>query len=141
MINYFNEEIQLPKLKRRIYSKWIKSIIIEYGFTLGEINYIFCSDKYLLQINKQYLNHDYFTDIITFNYNIEKFVSSDIYISIETVAKNADYYNVTFDNELNRVMIHGILHLLGFDDKTEDEKIVMKEKEDEALDLLSLLNK
>lgn len=141
MINYFNEEIQLPKLKRRIYSKWIKSIIIEYGFKLGEINYIFCSDKYILQINKQYLNHDYFTDIITFNYNIEKFVSSDIYISIETVAKNADYYNVTFDNELNRVMIHGILHLLGFDDKTEDEKIVMKEKEDEALDLLSLLNK
>ena len=140
MINYFNEDTKIPKFKRRLYSNWIKSIVNKYGYKLGEINYIFCSDKYILEINRQYLNHDYFTDIITFNYNNDKLISSDIYISIDTVAKNADYYHVNFENELNRVMIHGILHLLGFDDKSEDEKIVMRKKEDEALDFLSSLN-
>ncbi len=140
MINYFNEDTKIPKFKRRLYSNWIKSIVNKYGYKLGEINYIFCSDKYILEINRQYLNHDYFTDIITFNYNNDKLISSDIYISIDTVAKNAEYYNVKFENELNRVMIHGILHLLGFDDKSEDEKIVMRKKEDEALDFLSSLN-
>jgi len=140
VINYFNEDTKIPKFKRRLYSNWIKSIVNKYGYKLGEINYIFCSDKYILEINRQYLNHDYFTDIITFNYNNDKLISSDIYISIDTVAKNAEYYNVKFENELNRVMIHGILHLLGFDDKSEDEKIVMRNKEDEALDFLSSLN-
>lgn len=140
MINYFNEDTKIPKFQRRLYSNWIKSIVNKYGYKLGEINYIFCSDKYILEINRQYLNHDYFTDIITFNYNNDKLISSDIYISIDTVAKNADYYHVNFENELNRVMIHGILHLLGFDDKSEDEKIVMRKKEDEALDFLSSLN-
>ena len=140
MINYFNEDTKIPKFQRRLYSNWIKSIVNKYGYKLGEINYIFCSDKYILEINRQYLNHDYFTDIITFNYNNDKLISSDIYISIDTVAKNAEYYNVKFENELNRVMIHGILHLLGFDDKSEDEKIVMRKKEDEALDFLSSLN-
>jgi len=140
VINYFNEDTKIPKFKRRLYSNWIKSIVNKYGYKLGEINYIFCSDKYILEINRQYLNHDYFTDIITFNYNNDKLISSDIYISIDTVAKNADYYHVNFENELNRVMIHGILHLLGFDDKSEDEKIVMRKKEDEALDFLSSLN-
>ena len=140
MINYFNEDTKIPKFQRRLYSNWIKSIVNKYGYKLGEINYIFCSDKYILEINRQYLNHDYFTDIITFNYNNDKLISSDIYISIDTVAKNAEYYYVKFENELNRVMIHGILHLLGFDDKSEDEKIVMRKKEDEALDFLSSLN-
>jgi len=140
VINYFNEDTKIPKFQRRLYSNWIKSIVNKYGYKLGEINYIFCSDKYILEINRQYLNHDYFTDIITFNYNNDKLISSDIYISIDTVAKNAEYYNVKFENELNRVMIHGILHLLGFDDKSEDEKIVMRKKEDEALDFLSSLN-
>ena len=140
MINYFNEDTKIPKFQRRLYSNWIKSIVNKYGYKLGEINYIFCSDKYILEINRQYLNHDYFTDIITFNYNNDKLISSDIYISIDTVAKNAEYYHVNFEIELNRVMIHGILHLLGFDDKSEDEKIVMRKKEDEALDFLSSLN-
>jgi rRNA maturation RNase YbeY len=140
VINYFNEDIKLPKLKRRIYSNWIKSIIVNHGFKIGEINYIFCSDEYILNINNQYLKHDYYTDIITFNYNEGNLISSDIYISIDTVTKNAEYYKVNFINELNRVMIHGVLHLLGFDDKSEKEKIVMRQQEDEALQLLTSIN-
>lgn len=139
MINYFNEDIKLPKLQRRVYSKWISLIIKKYGYKIGEINYIFCSDNYILNINNKYLNHKYFTDIITFNYNNNKIISSDIYISIETVIKNADYYNVSFDNELSRVIIHGILHLIGFDDKNESEKLIMRQKEDDAIKLLTSL--
>lgn len=125
----------MPFLKRRVCNNWIKSIIKQHNFNVGDINYIFCSDNYLLQINNQYLKHDHFTDIITFNYNFEKTVSADIYISIDTVHNNCLIYKVPFDNELRRVMIHGVLHLLGFNDHTTSQKLEMTTKEDEALSI------
>lgn len=138
MINFFNEDIEFPDIDISSYIKWIGKIINQYNYTTGDINYIFCSNKYILQINKKYLNHNYFTDIITFNYNENNIINSDIFISIETVNENADCYNTTFYNELSRVIIHGILHLIGFDDKTKEDQAIMTQKENEALSLLSL---
>lgn len=138
MINFFNEDIEFPDIDISSYIKWIGEIINQYNYTTGDINYIFCSNKYILQINKKYLNHNYFTDIITFNYNENNIINSDIFISIETVNENADCYNTTFYNELSRVIIHGILHLIGFDDKTKEDQAIMTQKENEALSLLSL---
>jgi rRNA maturation RNase YbeY len=138
VINFFNEDIEFPDIDISSYIKWIGKIINQYNYTTGDINYIFCSNKYILQINKKYLNHNYFTDIITFNYNENNIINSDIFISIETVNENADCYNTTFYNELSRVIIHGILHLIGFDDKTKEDQAIMTQKENEALSLLSL---
>jgi rRNA maturation RNase YbeY len=138
VINFFNEDIEFPDIDISSYIKWIGEIINQYNYTTGDINYIFCSNKYILQINKKYLNHNYFTDIITFNYNENNIINSDIFISIETVNENADCYNTTFYNELSRVIIHGILHLIGFDDKTKEDQAIMTQKENEALSLLSL---
>lgn len=138
MINFFNEDIDFPDIDISTYIGWIEKIITQYDFNSGEINFIFCSNQYILQVNKQYLNHHYFTDIITFNYNDNNIINSDIFISIDTVKDNADFYNTTFHNELSRVIIHGILHLIGFDDKSEADQAIMTIKEDEALSLLSL---
>lgn len=123
----------MPLFKKRSYSNWITSIIINNNSKAGNINFIFCSDSYLLEINKTYLNHNYFTDIITFNNNQGNVISGDIYISIDTVVRNSNFYNVTPTEELRRVIIHGILHLLGFDDFTISQKLEMTSKEDEAL--------
>ena len=135
MIRYFNEDIKPPQIKRKVFNKWIKSIVELNQMRIGDINFIFCSDQYLLQINKEYLQHDYFTDIITFNNNSNNLISGDIYLSIETIAANAKTYQVSFINELKRVMIHGILHLIGFDDQNIDQQTVMRQKEDEALNM------
>lgn len=135
MLEFFNEDINLPEIDTEKVSKWILNIIRQYKKREGNLAVIFCSDNYLLQINKEYLNHDYFTDIITFNYNDGNKISGDIFISIDTVQSNASEYNVTFDEELMRVIIHGTLHLLGFDDKTKEQQIIMKQKEDEALNI------
>jgi probable rRNA maturation factor len=135
VIRYFNEEIKPPDIKRRVFNKWIQSIVSLYRMKVGDINFIFCSDQYLLQINKEYLQHDYFTDIITFNNNSDNIISGDIYLSLETIATNAYTYQVSFSDELKRVMIHGILHLIGFDDKNNDQQIIMRQKEDEALNM------
>lgn len=105
------------------------------GSSTGAINYIFCSDDALLRINKDYLNHDFFTDIITFEYEEEQGLSGDIFISVERVRDNASIYNDAFDNELRRVMIHGILHLQGLSDKTEREKTEMRSMEERMMDL------
>ena len=101
----------------------------------GDINYIFCSDEYLRQINIEYLNHDYYTDIITFNYNDDSLVSGDIYISLERVRDNAEEFEVSFHTELQRVVIHGVLHLIGFNDHTDDDKVKMRAAEDESIAL------
>jgi len=135
VIRYFNEDIKPPQIKRKVFNKWIKSIVELNQMRIGDINFIFCSDQYLLQINKEYLQHDYFTDIITFNNNSNNLISGDIYLSIETIAANAKTYQVSFINELKRVMIHGILHLIGFDDQNIDQQTVMRQKEDEALNM------
>ncbi|WP_167964453.1 rRNA maturation RNase YbeY [Saonia flava] len=117
------------------HKSWILTIFeIENSFC-GDINYIFCDDRYLLEINKKYLNHDTYTDIITFDYSAGNLISSDIFISIDRVRENAANLDVDFEEELLRVMSHGILHLLGFNDKTEDEKAQMRVKENEMIKL------
>lgn len=123
----------MPKFAHRSVSKWIKSVAEGYGFKVGELGYMFCSDQRLLEINKEYLGHDYFTDIITFDYVEGNVINGDIAISVDTVAKNAKEYGVTFEQELMRVMIHGVLHLTGQGDKSEEEFAEMKRKEGEAL--------
>jgi len=115
-------------------SRWIKSISESEGYKIGDLNYIFCSDDYLLEINKQYLDHDYFTDIITFdNSEEEGKLEGDIYVSIDRVKDNAQNLNIDFETELRRVLIHGLLHLIGYEDSTEDLKNQMRAKEDECL--------
>ena len=115
---------------------WISSCIDNYGFTAGELNYIFCNDDYLLKLNEEFLKHDTLTDIISFDYTLDKLISGDIFISIERVTENAQKFNQTFDNELNRVLIHGILHYLGFKDKLKEDKLKMSAEEDKCLKLL-----
>ena len=116
---------------------WIERVVVLEGFVIGEINYIFCDDAYLNHINKEFLKHDSFTDIISFDYSLGKQISGDIYISIERVLDNAEQYNVTFENELRRVMIHGVLHYMGYKDKTTEEKKVMTLKENTSILLLN----
>ena len=115
---------------------WVDKIVDNHGFTIGEINYIFCDDAYLHKLNVDFLHHDTLTDVISFDNTIGKLISGDIYISIERVADNAKDYNVSFDEELHRVMVHGVLHYIGFKDKTVLEKKQMTAAEDEALSLL-----
>ena len=115
------------------YVDWINRVIISEGFSVGQIDYIFCSDEYLLELNKEYLNHDTFTDIITFDYTDGKIISGDIFISTDRVEDNARRFDVEFLNELRRVMSHGILHLAGFGDMSIEEKKIMREKEEEKI--------
>ena len=130
MINYFFEDTNFKFNKRRATSKWLKSAIALENTKLGDISIIYCSDDYLLEINKQYLSHDYYTDVITFNYCEGDLISGDIFISVDTIKANAEEYGASFDNELCRVMVHGILHLIGYDDDCESNQLIMRQKED-----------
>ncbi|WP_462318816.1 rRNA maturation RNase YbeY [Marinilabilia sp.] len=114
-------------------SDWINEVIENEGFKLGDVNYFFCSDEYILKINRQYLNHDYTTDIITFDYSTRRKISGDIVISIPTVTLNAERFQVSFQQEVLRVIIHGILHLIGYKDSTDDEKEQMRQAENLSL--------
>ena len=134
-INYFYEDINEFELSETI-SEWINKTITNENKETGEINVIFCSDEYLLKMNKEHLNHDYYTDIITFDYCQGSLVSGDLFISVDRVGENAKDFNVDFKNELNRVIIHGVLHLIGYNDKTDDEQKEMTEKENFYLNLL-----
>jgi rRNA maturation RNase YbeY len=129
---FHKEELNL-KIEEKKVSDWISSSIETLGFTLGNISLIFCTDEYLKKINIQYLNHDYFTDIITFDYSKKNSVSGDLFISIDRVKENAKDNNVDFMNELYRVIIHGVLHLCGYNDKTEGEKKMIRKKENEFI--------
>jgi rRNA maturation RNase YbeY len=135
-IRYFNEDIVVRIANKRILKKWIQSIIVQYRRVAGDINYIYTSNTNILAINQKYLNHNYYTDIITFNYNSENTISGDIYISLDTVRENSLKYNVSFANELHRVMVHGILHLTGLNDSNDKEKDEMRKAEDDALRIL-----
>lgn len=135
-ILFFSEDVDFPKLKKRKTTNWIKQIIRLHNSIVGDISFIFCSDSYLLSVNKQYLNHDYYTDIITFDYVDNRVISGDIFISVERVAENAASFNTDLDNEMSRVIIHGVLHLLGFKDKTDQESKAMREKEDFCIKIL-----
>ncbi|MBC7884608.1 MAG: rRNA maturation RNase YbeY [Saprospiraceae bacterium] len=112
------------------YSKWLNSVAAEENKTISTLTYIFCSDEYLLDINLTYLGHDYYTDIITFPYKEGDIIESDIYISLDRIKENAEEFKVSFYNELKRVMVHGVLHLIGYNDKSEKEVITIREKED-----------
>ena len=119
-------------------SEWIQQVISIEGYACGEINYIFCDDDYLLKLNVEYLDHDTLTDIISFDYTMDNLISGDIYISIPRVKENADLFKTSFNNELHRVIIHGILHYCGYNDKSINEKSVMRSKEDEYLNVLNV---
>ena len=127
----------MPHLPKRETNAWIKAVANKYGKHIGEIAFIFCSDKKILEVNRQYLQHDYYTDIITFDYCEGNLLNGDIFISMETVAYNATEYGVSIDNELHRILIHGILHLCGQNDKSLTDRIEMTRKENEALAILS----
>ncbi|OFY39499.1 MAG: rRNA maturation RNase YbeY [Bacteroidetes bacterium GWF2_40_14] len=141
MISYLREGTKFNFSKRRICTNWIKAVIHDEctnfsndetkdrRFTAGDITIVFCSDEYLLEINKKFLSHDFFTDVITFDYSNKKTISGDIFISIETVRDNSSFYKKDFSNELHRVIIHGVLHLLGYKDRTKTQKLLMRERE------------
>ena len=133
----FNSETSFTLKNQKKLVKWIGDVVSSEGFQVGEINYIFCDDSYLNKINQEFLNHDAFTDIISFDYTLGKEVGGDIFISIERVLENAEEFNEVFENELHRVMIHGILHFMGYKDKTKKEKTLMRTKEDEMIFILN----
>lgn len=138
-INFFQEDITFTLKDKTAVRKWISETISAEKHKLAELNFIFCSDNYLLEINRQYLNHDTFTDIITFDNSEENnIILGDIFISIDRVKENAKTFNVAFKNELHRVIIHGTLHLLGYPDKKKEEKAVMTTKEDFYLNIRGL---
>lgn len=133
-VHFFSEDITFTLKQKELVRNWINDTIRAEGHTLSELNFIFCSDDYLLDINRQYLNHDTYTDIITFdNSEVEGEITGDIFISIPRVRENAAQFNVSAADELHRVIIHGTLHLLGYMDKTKAEKALMTRKEDEYL--------
>ncbi|MDD2621742.1 MAG: rRNA maturation RNase YbeY [Bacteroidales bacterium] len=129
-INFINNDISFLLRNKKKIREWINNAVHEEDKYTGTLSYIFCSDEYLLSINEMYLKSDYLTDIISFDYTEDKIISGDMLISIDRVKENAKIYKTTFQKELMRVMIHGILHLCGYKDKTEKEKKCMKEKED-----------
>ena len=125
----------MPALDERKVTRWIRSIAADYNFAVGNINYIFCSDDRELEVNRQFLGHDYYTDVITFDYTSGKTLNGDIFISLETVRSNAEMVGAPFEEELRRIIIHGVLHLTGQGDKTPETKAQMTAKEEHALAL------
>ncbi len=127
------DSIEMPALDERKVTRWIRSVAADYNFAVGNINYIFCSDERELEVNRQFLGHDYYTDVITFDYTSGKTLNGDIFISLETVRSNAEMVGAPFEEELRRIIIHGILHLTGQGDKTPETKAQMTAKEEKAL--------
>jgi rRNA maturation RNase YbeY len=129
----FNYELDFKLADESLYSDWIERVVTQHEFSLGELNYIFCDDAYLLKLNVEFLEHDTLTDIISFDYTMGKLVGGDVFISLERVKENAQELAHSFDDELKRVMIHGVMHYMGYKDKTEEEKKTMRSVEDTAL--------
>lgn len=135
MITYNVEGVKMPKIKKRETTAWIKAVAKSYGRRVGEVGYMFVNDDKILEVNREYLGHDYYTDVITFDYDEDDVVSGDVVISLDTVASNAHLFNKTYDDELYRVIIHGILHLCGINDKGPGEREQMEAAENKALAL------
>ena len=133
MISYQTEGVKMPDIKKRDTSAWIKRVAESYGKKCGDIAYIFCNDEKILEVTKEYLQHDYYTDIITFDYCEEETINGDLFISLDTVRTNAEMLGVEYVQELHRVIIHGVLHLCGINDKGEGEREIMEAAEDKAL--------
>ena len=135
MITYNAENVRLPKIRKRDTTAWIKAVAAEYGRKVGDVGYMFVDDDKILEVNREYLGHDYYTDVITFDYDEDDIVSGDIVISLDTVRSNAALFGKTYEDELNRVIIHGIHHLCGINDKGPGEREIMEAAENRALDL------
>ena len=145
MITYTTDGVKMPPIRRREVSAWIKAVAQTYGKKVGDVAYIFCDDAKILEVNRQYLQHDYYTDIITFDYcddldemGITDTISGDMFISLDTVRTNAEGLSVDYMQELHRVIIHGILHLVGINDKGPGEREIMEAAENKALKLIKL---
>lgn len=136
-INFIAQEVELPDFDQELISNWIESVTRGFDKSVGDLTYIFCSDARILELNKQFLKHDYYTDIITFDYSRPRRISGDMFISLDTVKSNSRLFGREYSNELMRVIIHGVLHLCGINDKGDGEREVMEKFEDNALTLLS----
>ena len=135
MVRYFQEDIRFELKQKMRNNRWLKMVAGSEMRRLGAVNIIFCSDNYILDVNMKYLQHDYFTDIITFDYCEKDILSGDLFISIDSVRENARTYGTTFENELDRVMVHGLLHLIGYDDHTPEQTAEMRRKENYYLEM------
>ena len=133
MISYNTVNVKMPAIRRRDTSAWVKAVAASYGKKVGEIAYIFVDDEEILRVNREYLQHDYYTDIITFDYTEGDTISGDLFISLDTVRTNAEQFDKPYDEELHRVIIHGILHLCGINDKGPGEREIMEAAENKAL--------
>jgi probable rRNA maturation factor len=129
----FNYETEFILENEGAISNWISKVIVSENKKEGEINYIFCDDEYLLQINQEHLQHDFYTDIISFDYTVGNEINGDMFISVDRVKENAQDFNVSFEDELKRVIVHGVLHYCGYKDKSEVDELLMRSKEDEKL--------
>jgi rRNA maturation RNase YbeY len=129
----FNYETEFTLENEGAISNWISNVIKSENKNEGEINYIFCDDEYLLQINQEHLQHDFYTDIISFDYTVGNEINGDMFISIDRVKENAQDFNVSFEEELKRVLVHGVLHYCGYKDKSETDELLMRSKEDEKI--------
>ena len=137
MITYGNEGVKMPDIKKRATTAWIKAVASTYGKKVGEVGYLFVNDEKILEVNREYLSHDYYTDIITFDYSEGDTINGDLVISLDTVRTNADLFGKAYEEELHRVIIHGILHLCGINDKAPGEREIMEEAENKALGMLA----
>lgn len=133
MIRFTTQDVEMPAFDQRRVQQWIRSVAADYGFTVGDITYVFTDDEGELRVNQQFLGHDYYTDVITFDYSSQNVISGDIFISLDMIKHNAEQVGTIFVDELMRIMIHGALHLTGQGDKTPETKAVMTEKENLAL--------
>ena len=136
MITYNSEGVQLPKIRKRDTTAWIRRVAATYGKKVGEVGYMFVDDEKILEVNREYLGHDYYTDIITFDYCEGNTLNGDLVISLDTIKTNAEKFHKEYDEELHRVIIHGILHLCGINDKGPGEREIMEDAENKALALL-----
>lgn len=139
MISFVEEEVDAKLKERLLVKKWIKQVALSYGYRVGELCYIFCNDDKILETNRQYLQHDYYTDIITFDYVEGDILSGDMFISVDTVQSNSVLFNTSYYDELHRVIIHGVLHLCGLKDKQPDDEAKMRKAEEVALKIFSEL--
>ena len=136
MITYNTDGVRMPKIRKRDTSAWIKAVAATYGRKVGDVGYMFVSDEKILEVNREYLGDDYYTDVITFDYDEDDIVSGDVVISLDTVRSNAELFGKEYDDELHRVIIHGILHLCGINDKGPGEREIMEAAENKALAML-----
>jgi probable rRNA maturation factor len=134
-VSFHTEEVTVNLTNKRLHKQWIREWILINQKTPGNLNFLFTSNERIKLMNQQYLNHNYFTDVISFDHNDANLISGDIVISVDEVKKNAEFYGVEFSDEIRRVMIHGVLHLMGYSDETQEEQEIMREKENEALHL------